>query len=98
MSKHRQAARIDANQPAIVKALRDIAGVTVQLDMDDVIVGYKGVNYWYEIKDPEKVFNKDMTFKKGAIKDSQTKLLDEWTGHYKIVWSLDMILDDIGIN
>ena len=75
MSKHRQAARIDANQPAIVKALRDIAGVTAYLDVDDILVGYKGVNYWYEIKDPEKVFNKDMTFKQGAIKDTQTKLL-----------------------
>jgi len=98
LSKHRQAARIDANQPGLVKALRKIHGLTVHLDMDDILIGYKGVNYWYEIKDPEKVFNKDMTFKKGAIKDSQTKLLAEWRGHYKIVWSLDMILDDIGIN
>ena len=97
MSKHRQAARIDANQPAIVKALRKIPGVTVYLDVDDILVGYKGVNYWYEIKDPEKIFNKDMTFKKGAIKDSQIKLLAEWKGHYKIVWNLDMILKDIGI-
>jgi len=50
-----------------------------------------------EIKDPEKVFNKNGAFKKGAIKPSQNKLLAEWTGHYQIVWSLDMILDDIGI-
>lgn len=97
MSKHRQAARIDANQPDIVKALRDIAGVSVYLDVDDILVGYHGKSYWYEIKDPEKVFNKDMTFKKGAIKPSQEKLLAEWTGHYKIVWSLDMILEDMGI-
>ena len=98
MSSIRRAKKIDSNQPAIVEALRKIPNLSVELDKDDIFVGYKGVNYWYEIKDPEKVFNKDMTFKKGAIKDTQTKLLAEWKGHYKIVWSLDMILEDIGIN
>jgi len=97
LSKHRRAARIDSNQPEIVKALRKIPGVTVHLDMDDILVGYKGVNYWYEIKDPEKLFKKDGTFNKGEIKPSQVKLIDGWMGHYKIVWSLDMILEDIGI-
>ena len=97
MSKHRQAAKVDSNQSGLVKSLRKIPGVTVYLDVDDILLGYKGVNYWYEIKDPDKAFNKDMTFKKGAIKDSQIKLLAEWKGHYKIVWSLDMILEDIGI-
>ena len=98
MSKFIRHKKVDANQPELVKALRKITGVTVQLDIDDILVGYKGRNYWYEIKDPEKVFKKDGTFNKGEIKPSQTKLLAEWKGHYKIVWSLDMILDDIGIN
>lgn len=93
----RRAARIDANQPEIVKALRAIHGVTVALEHDDIFVGYKGRNYWFEIKDPEKVFNKDGSFKKGAIKDSQVKLQNDWKGHYKIVWTLDMILEDMGI-
>jgi len=97
LSKHRRAARIDANQPEIVKALRKIPGVTVQLDMDDILVGYKGVNYWYEIKDPKKLFKNDGTFNKGEIKPSQEKLIENWMGHYKIAWSLDMILENIGI-
>jgi len=97
LSKHRRAARIDENQPALVKELLKIPGISVQLDMDDILIGYEGRTYWYEIKDPEKVFNKSGAFKKGAIKPSQNKLLAEWTGHYQIVWSLDMILDDIGI-
>ena len=97
MSKHRRAAKIDANQNDIVDALRKIPGVTVQPSMDDILVGYKGVTYWYEIKDPVKLFNKDGSFRKGEIKPSQQKLLAEWKGHYKIVWTLGMILEDIWI-
>ena len=48
--------RIDDNQPAIVKALRDI-GASVQSLADlgsgcpDILVGYRGKNYTFEIKD-----------------------------------------------
>lgn len=87
MSKWRQAAKIDANQPSIVKALRKIPGVTVELGMDDILVGYQGKTYWYEIKVSEKA----------KVKPSQEKLLAEWKGHYKIVWSIEMILEDIGM-
>lgn len=96
MSGHRRAANIDKNQPEIVKALRDINGVTVRLSMDDILVGYKGVNYWFEIKEPRHL-NKKGEICEYAIKDSQRKLLAKWKGHYKIVWSLKQILDDIGI-
>ena len=98
MSKHRRAAKIDANQNPILDSLRLIPGVTVEPSHDDILVGFDGKTYWYEIKDPEKVFKKDGTFIKGAIKPSQEKLLEEWKGHYKIVWTLEMILDDMGIN
>lgn len=89
--------RADENEPAIIKALLQISGVTVEKGHDDILVGYKGKTYWYEIKDPAKVFNKDGSFKKGAIKPSQERIRDTFTGHYKIVWSLDMILEDMGI-
>jgi hypothetical protein len=98
LSKHRRAAKIDSNQPEIVKALRAINGVTVQLSMDDILVGYKGVSYWYEIKEPETVSNVTGQVRPSAIKDSQHKLIAEWKGHYKIVWNIDQILKDIGIN
>ena len=97
MSRNRFAAKIDKNQPEIVKALRALQGVTVALNHDDILVGYQGVNYWYEIKDPEKLFKKDGSFAIGQIKPSQTKLASEWKGHYKIVWNLEMILEDMGI-
>ena len=88
MSKWRRAAKIDANQPEIVKALRKIPGVTVELGMDDILVGYKGKTFWYEIKVSEKA----------DVKPSQVKLNSDWRGHYKIVWSLEMILKDAGIS
>jgi hypothetical protein len=95
--KWRKAAKIDANQPAIVKALRAIPGVTVQLGMDDILVGYNGITYWFEIKEPEKVSKKTGKILDSAIKPSQMKLLDTWTGHYSIVWSLGQILTELGI-
>ena len=87
MSKFRYAAKIDSNQPAIVKALRDIYGVTVQTGHDDILVGYKGKTYWFEIKVNEK----------SVVKDSQVKILSEWKGHYEIVWSIDQILKTLEI-
>lgn len=87
MSKYRRAAKIDANQHEIVDALRAISGVSVQVGMDDILVGYKGRTFWYEIK----------TGPKADVKETQKKLVAEWTGHYKIVWSIEMILEDMSI-
>lgn len=87
MSSHRrQAARIDANQPEIVKALRKLDGVSVELDKDDILVGYQGATYWIEIK----------TGPKAKIKESQKKLVENWQGHYAICWNIDQILYEIG--
>lgn len=88
MSKYRMAAKVDANQKEIVKALRDIPGVTVEPNHDDILVGYKGRTYWYEIKTPSS---------KKRIQPSQIKLLEHWTGHYDVVCTLDTILQEIGI-
>lgn len=94
MSKNRYSAKIDANQPEIVKQLRQL-GYTVQTGVDDILVGAKGKTFWFEIKDPEKALNKNGTYRSGAIKDSQKKLSNEWKGHYRIVHSLQQILDEI---
>lgn len=86
--------KIDANQKSIVEALRKIPGVTVALDHDDVLVGYKGKTFWYEVKNPD-VIGKDGVVRDSAKKESQKKLESSWTGHYRIVWNLDQILDEI---
>lgn len=55
----RRAARIDANQPQIVNDLRGLGCVVwstagVGNGFPDIVVGHKGRNYLFEIKDPEK--------------------------------------------
>lgn len=55
----RRAAKIDANQPAIVQAFRD-AGCSVQTchtvgsGFPDLVVGYKGFTFLVEVKDGAK--------------------------------------------
>lgn len=95
MSKYRRAARIDDNQNEIVNALRDIPGVTVETGKDDILVGYQGKTYWFEIKNPDTA-NKAGIVRKSRIKETQHKLLNTWSGHYEIVINLDQILIAIG--
>ena len=96
MSKYRQAARIDDNQKEIVKYLRSLPGVSVAVSHDDLLVGYEFKTFWFEVKNPETCFLADgITFKKGAVKESQTKIRRTWQGHYNIVTSLEQIIEDI---
>jgi len=84
MSKYVRHKKVDANQPDIVKELRAL-GYSVELNHDDILVGHRGKTYWFEIKTDEKA----------EVKKSQKKLLAEWRGHYAIVWSTEMILEEI---
>jgi len=84
MSKYRRAAKVDSNQGDIVKDLRKL-GYTVEVGHDDILVGANGKTYWFEIKVNEK----------SQVKESQKKLLKSWKGHYAIVWSTEMILEQI---
>ena len=87
MSKHRRAAKVDNNQGDIVKALRKVPGVSVETGHDDLLVGYNGKTYFYEIKETPK----------STVKDSQYKLIKDFTGHYRFAFSAEDILQDIGI-
>ena len=93
MSKYRKAARIDENQNQIVNQLRSM-GISVETNHDDILCGYKGKTFWFELKD-KKTLKQNGEWKAGAIKDSQIKLQNEWRGHYKIVHSIDQILEEI---
>ena len=89
MSKFRKSNnRTDAIQPEIVKQLRKIPFLSVELGHDDILVGYNGRTYWFEIKSSEKA----------SRQDGQVELQETWRGHYKIVWSYEMILDELGID
>ena len=94
--KQRYAAKADKNQKGIVEQLRSL-GCSVAYGHDDILVGYQGKTYWFEVKDPEKLLCKDgVTFRKGAVTPAQTKLRSTWRGHYAIIWELEQILEIIG--
>ena len=85
MSKYRRAAKIDGNQAEIVKALRAIPGVMVATRHDDILVGFGGQTFWYEIKKSAKA----------EVKPGQEMLRQTWQGHYAIVTSAEEIIEDI---
>jgi hypothetical protein len=97
-TKYRKAARIDQNQRTIVEALRQIPGIQVAVGHDDILVGYKGQTYWYEIKHPDCVSKKTGKVLDSKKKASQIELEKTWTGHYKIVTGLNDILADMVFN
>lgn len=89
--------KVDSNQADLVKQIRKIPGVSVALThtvgngFPDAAVGFRGRTYLIEIKDPGK-------FK------SQRKLTDEeeifhnaWTGHVKIIETIEDVLRMLGI-
>jgi len=95
MSRMGYRAKVDANQSAIVGELR-ARGVSVALAHDDIICGYRGHNYWFEIKNPDGLFKADgVTFNKGKIKKSQELIRRTWLGQYDVVWSIEQILAKI---
>ena len=93
----RRAAKVDKSQGPIVQALRQIPGVSVTVGMDDIIVGHKGRTYWYEIKSPDAISRRTGEVNDSEITDSERGRLDNWTGHYRVVWDVAHILEDIGI-
>jgi len=92
----RYSAKTDTNQAAIVAALRSLPGVTVAVNHDDILVGYQGRTYWYEIKNPDAVSKRTGKVRESEKKDSQKILENTWTGHYKIVSTFMEILVDFG--
>lgn len=97
MTRYRKNTRTDKNQKAIVDELRSM-GFSVVVDHDDILVGYRGFTFWYEIKEPETVSKKTGKIRSNAIKDNQKLLLQTYRGHYQIVWNVQQILDDIRKN
>lgn len=94
----RRAARVDANQPAIVAALESV-GCTVRSlaalgkDCEDLLVGFRGANYLMEIKNPESSGKHRGASK---ISEGQRKQQVEWQGQTAIVWTVDEALGVVG--
>ena len=92
-----RARKIDLNQRAIVKALREIAHVTVMVDVSDILVGVNGKNYLFEIKRPELISKRTGKVQPSRLTASEHHMLDTWKGQYNVVSTLEEILDIIGI-
>ena len=85
MRKH---GKSDSNQPAIVKALRDMgASVLVMSALGngapDICVGYRGVNFLFEIKDGEKPPSQR------KLTPDEIDFRNAWNGHAQVVNSLE---------
>ncbi len=80
----RYRARVDANQPGIVAALRKLPGVTAHptaalgRGFPDVAVGYAGRSYLFELKDP----SKPPSARK--LTPDEEAFHTTWTGHVEV--------------
>ena len=74
-----RAAKVDANQPEIVAALRKV-GATVQhlhtvgCGCPDILVGYRDINYLLEIKT-----------EKGKLTPPEARFFADWCGQVAVV-------------
>ena len=93
----RSAARVDNNQDDIVESLLTIPGVSVEKGHDDILVGFRGDTYWYEIKSARAVSRRSGKVLKSQVRKTQNRLKSEFMGHYKIVTCLEDILIDMEI-
>lgn len=81
--------RRDANEKAIIEALR-AAGASVQqlsgLDVPDLLVGHHGINFLLEVKMP-----------KGELSDGQFEWVKRWRGRdVYVVRTVDEALAAVG--
>lgn len=91
-----RAARIDANQPEIVEALRE-AGCSVQLlhmvgkGCPDLLVGWQGINCLVEVKDG----SKPPSARK--LTPDQVDWHGSWLGQVTVVCGVDEALKAVGV-
>ena len=85
--------RSDSNHVEIASRLRLHPGVSVWETQDvgggfgDVVVGYAGRNWMFEIKRPGH---------EGELTAAENLFRERWHGHYAVVSSVEQILDGIG--
>jgi Holliday junction resolvase len=89
-------AKTDVNQKAVVEQLRAIGAtvaITSQLGkgFPDIVVGYGGDNYLFEIKDQKKTPSE-----RKLTKDEQ-KFNDSWEGQYAVIETAAQALKIMGV-
>lgn len=93
----RKRARIDANQPAIVKALRQIACSVLPMHQlgdgaPDLLVGRNGKNLLMEVKDGDKSPSEQ------SLTQDEVDFQATWRGNYFVVRSVDEAIDMVRRN
>jgi hypothetical protein len=84
--------KADSNQSALVKQMRRIPGLTVfhthtvGNGFVDVVCGFRGKNYLFEIKDPGKPPSQR------KLTADEQKFHDEWTGQIAVIETIDDVL------
>ena len=88
MPKH--AATVDANQAEIVKTIREVPVLSVEILKlpVDIAVGYQGRTYLFEIKVPKRPKRRSKR---------QRDFIAGWTGHCSVVTSAEEILAELGL-
>jgi hypothetical protein len=90
----RLASKVDDNHKDIVEGLRKNEGISVKSvatikGFADILVGYKGKNFLYEIKDPSK------SKSSRRLTKLEKEFSEKWCGGYKVVFTIEDILKDI---
>ena len=85
-----RAARVDANQPEIVKTFRKIGWYVLIISQlkncCDIIVSKGGRTIAVEIKDGSKVASKQ------KLTPGEEKFREEWQGEYRLITCVDDVL------
>jgi hypothetical protein len=91
----RRAAKVDGNQAEIVEALRGIPECSVLVlsavgdGCPDIMVGYRGFNFLFEIKDPKQPAHRH------EFTDDQKKFHGGWKGQAQKVFGVRDIITAI---
>lgn len=90
----RRAARVDANQSADVKAIRD-AGMTVAVTsalgkgFPDLVIGFRGLTCLVELKDGSKPPSAQ------KLTADEEKFRDSWAGHWCQAGNAEEVIQEV---
>lgn len=91
-TKKMRAKKVDANQKELVKQIRQIPGATVAhlhmvgQGLPDIIIGFRGKNFFCEIKDGKKSKSQK------KLSKPEEKFHEKWTGQITIIETINDVL------
>jgi hypothetical protein len=89
--------RTDANHKELIDKIRQIPSASVFSTHEvgkgfpDIVVGYRGINYMFEIKDGKK------TASQKKLTQAEIKFHSNWTGQISVVEKIEDILNILKI-